>query len=329
MRSPILLLAVALLLVACGGSDPDAPGGPSAADASFISIGTGGTTGVYYPVGGAVAQLVNQGTDRHGIRASHESTGGSVYNIKAVLAGDLEFGLAQADRQYHAVQGLVDWEGEPQDDLRAVCSFHPEVVTLVADAAINDLRDLPGKRINLGNAGSGQLQNALDVLQALGIDPDSDIQAERLRAAEAPRMLQDGRIDAFFYTVGHPAGAITETTSGKRQVRLLDIVGVEDLLARSPYYSVATIPAGTYPQAVDGDRETTSIGMLTTLVSSAAVDEEVVYQVTRAVFEQLDTLRTLHPALTGLTPEGMVDGLSAPLHPGARRYYDEAGIAVE
>lgn len=320
---PVLCSALCLALVACGGEAGDG------AAPSFVSIGTGGTTGVYYPVGGAVAQVVNAGSEQHGIKASHESTGGSVYNIKAVLAGDLEFGLAQSDRQYQAVQGLAEWEGQPQDALRAVCSFHPEVVTLVAEAGITDLAGLKGKRVNTGNPGSGQRQNAIEVLMAAGIDPETDIQAEGLKAAEAPRMLQDGRIDAFFYTVGHPAGAITETTTGSRPVRLLDITGVDSLLEQYPYYSVTTIPAGTYPQAVDGDQPTTSIGMLTTMVTSAAVPEDTVYHVTKAIFERLEQFRQLHPALRGLAVEDMVDGLSAPLHPGAKRYFDEAGIAVE
>jgi TRAP transporter TAXI family solute receptor len=328
--SLLAITLTVLVLAACGGQSETVAGADAGTAARFISIGTGSTTGVYYPVGGAVAQLVNAAGDQHGIKASHESTGGSVYNIRAVLAGDLEFGLAQSDRQFQAVNGQAEWEGEPQDRLRAVCSFHPEVVTLVADAAITDLAALQGQRVNLGNAASGQRQNAIEILQTLGLDPEADIQPESLNIAEAPGMLQDGRIDAFFFTVGHPNGAITEVTTGARPVRLLPITGVDSLLAKYPYYSVTTIPAETYPKAVDGDQAVASIGMLTTLVTAAEVDADVVYAVTKAIFTNLEQLKSLHPALNGLSPEGMRSGLTAPLHPGAQRWFDEqAGAATE
>jgi TRAP transporter TAXI family solute receptor len=246
-----------------------------------------------------------------------------------VLSGDLQLGLAQSDRQYQAVHGLKEWEGHPQGRLRAICSLHPEVVTLVAaiDSAVDGVPALKGKRVNIGNPGSGQRGNSLDVLAAFGIDPDKDLHAEGLIAAEAPRMLQDGRLDAFFYTVGHPSGNITEATTGTRAVRIVPIggPGIDALIAEKPFYAPAVIPCKYYPQAGNQD-DIQSVGVTATLIASADLDEGVVYRITRALFTHLDELRALHPALAGLTRQSMMLGLSAPLHPGALRYYREAGL---
>jgi len=247
------------------------------AETTFVTIGTGGITGVYYPTGGAIAKIVNQKRKEYGIRCTVESTGGSVFNINAILAGDLEFGVAQSDRQYQAVKGLEDWKDKgPQKDLRAVFSIHAETVDLIAavDANINSLADLKGKRVNIGNLGSGFRQNAIDALEANGLNWETDFHAESLKAAEAPGLIQDGRIDAAFYTVGHPYG----------------------------YYLEATF------------------------VTSAKVPDNVVYAVTKEVFDNFEEFTKLHPAYAGLTKEAMLTGLSAPIHPGAMKYYKEAGL---
>jgi hypothetical protein len=297
---------------------------------TFVTIGTGSVTGVYYPVGGAIAKMVNEKHKELGIRASVESTGGSVYNINAVLSGDLEFGIAQSDRQFQAWSGEADWDGKPAQALRGVFSLHPEIVTLVAsdDSGIRSLADLKGKRVNLGNPGSGTRGNAMQVLQAAGIDPESDLQAESLKASDAPKMIQDNRIDAFFFTVGHPSGAIQEATAGKRKVRFVPITGMEKLLSEHTYYTTATIPKKKlYPMAA-GEEDVPSISMVTTVVTSDRVSVETVYAVTREVFENLDTFQSLHPALASLTPERMLEGRTAPLHPGAEKYFREAGLSV-
>ena len=319
-RTTFTILLVALATWAWWGAAPAAT--------RFVTIGTGGVTGVYYPAGGAIAKMVNRTRDEHGIRAAVESTGGSVFNINAVVSGDLDFGIAQSDLQYQAVKGLGDWEEKgPQSKLRAVCSLHPEAVTLVAavDAGIEALDDLVGKRVNIGNPGSGQRANSIDVLTNAGIDWREDIRAEGLKASECASMLQDGRIDAFFYTVGHPAGAITEATAGRRKVRIVPITGTEELLESAPYYAETVIPVSLYPNAANTE-DVPTIGVLTTLVTSVDVPAEVVYTLTRALFENLDDFKEQHPAFAGLTPEGMLKGLSAPLHEGARRYYLEAGL---
>jgi uncharacterized protein len=293
----------------------------------FVTIGTGGVTGVYYPTGGAIAKIIN-GKRKYGIRASAESTGGSVYNINAIRSGNLQFGIAQSDRQFQAVNGLAEWKKTgPQKDLRAICSLHREAVTLVAadDAKINSLKDFKGKRINIGNPGSGQRGNAIDILNTAGLNWDKDFYAESLNPAEAPMMLQDSRIDAFFYTVGHPSGAITEATSGKRKVHFVSIEGMDRLLAKYPYYGKTTIPAKLYPNA-SNKTDASTIGVMATLVTSSKVSDDVVYAITKELFENLDTFKTMHPAFAQLEKKGMLEGLSAPLHPGALRYYKEAGL---
>jgi TRAP transporter TAXI family solute receptor len=295
---------------------------------TFVTIGTGGITGVYYPTGGAIAKIVNKKRKVYGIRATVESTGGSVFNVNAVMSGDLEFGVVQSDRQYQAVKGMAEWKDKGvQKDLRAVFTIHPESITLVAadDANIKTMQDLKGKRVNIGNPGSGQRQNSIDALEAAGIDWKSDIKAEGVKAAEAPGLLQDGRIDAFFYTVGHPNGNIKEATSGKRKVHMVPITDVDKLLAEFPYYAKAVVPMKFYPGASnEGDVET--FGVKATFVTSAKVPEEVVYAITKEVFDNFEAFKKLHPAYGVLTKKNMLEGMSAPIHPGAMKYYKEAGL---
>lgn len=298
-------------------------------ETTFVTIGTGGVTGVYYPTGGAISRMVNNKFDTYKIKATVESTSGSVFNINAVVKGDLEFGVAQSDRQYQAYRGLAEWaESGPQSDLRSVFSVHPESITLVAsdESGIREVSDLRGKRVNLGNPGSGQLQNSKDVLAAVGISED-EISAEYVKAVEAPGLLQDGRIDAFFYTVGHPAGNIKEATSGRVKVRLIPITGpaIEEMVKDRPYYAEATIPHEFYETAVNED-DILTIGVKATFVTSKRVAPEVVYAITKEVFENLDDFRELHPAYKVLSENDMLKGLSAPIHPGALRYYRESGL---
>lgn len=325
-RFLIMSISVAILasvIIGCGKKNAS---DKQKAGKVFISIGTGSMTGVYYPVGSAIMKLVNKNKDGVDIKAKVESTGGSVYNINAVVNSDLTFGVAQADRQFQAVKGLQEWKNKPQSKLRAVCSLHPEIITLVATDAskIKNLTDFKGKKINLGNAGSGNRGNAEQILKVAGIPLDS-FTAESLNAGECPKMIQDGRIDAFFYTVGHPAGTIKEATAGKRKVHFVPITGMEKLLKECPYYAVAAIPVKNYPMS-SSTEDVPSIGMMTTLVTSSDVSDDVVYKVTKAIFSNLDELKKMHPALEHLTPESMLKGLSAPLHPGAENYFKEVGL---
>lgn len=295
----------------------------------FVTIGTGGVTGVYYPTGGAISRMINKKSKIYNIKATVESTGGSVYNINAVLSGDLEFGIAQSDRQFQAFNGMAEWKKiGAQKDLRAVFSIHPESITLIATAksGIKSVNDLKGKRVNIGNPGSGQRQNSIDVLSSFGISL-SDFKAEQVKAVEAPGLLQDEKIDAFFYTVGHPAGNIKEATAGRIKVNIIPVkgTGIDALLKKYSYYAKATIPGKFYPSTViQGDVE--SIGVKATLVTSKKIDEKIVYAVTKEVFDNLDSFKKLHPAYSVLTKKNMLQGLSAPIHKGALRYYKEADL---
>jgi len=301
---------------------------PVVAKTTFVTIGTGGITGVYYPTGGAIARIVNQKRKVYGIRCTVESTGGSVFNVNAVMSGDLEFGVVQSDRQYQAINGLAEWEEKgPQKDLRAVFTIHPEAITLVAadDAGIKTIADLKGKRVNIGNPGSGQRQNSIDALENAGINYETDLTAEGVKAAEAPGLLQDGRIDAFFYTVGHPSGAIKEATAGRRKVHFVDIPNIDQLTKKFPYYAKAFVPIKFYEGATNKE-DVETFGVKATLVTSAKVPDKVVYAVTKEVFDNYEEFKKLHPAYEVLTKENMLEGMSAPIHPGAMKYYKETGL---
>lgn len=302
-------------------------GSAMAQEQQFISIGTGGVTGVYYPTGGAICRLVNKDRKDHGIRCSVESTGGSVYNINTVRAGELEFGVAQSDWQYHAYNGTSKFEDQGAfEGLRAVFSVHPEPFTLIAkkDSGISGFTDLKGKKVNVGNPGSGQRATMEVVMDAFGITMDDFALAAELKGSEMAQALCDGKIDAMIYTIGHPAAAITEAAT-TCDVELISVSGepIDKLVADNPYYRIATIPGGMYKGT---DEEVSTFGVGATFVSSADVSDDAVYTVVKAVFDNFDDFKKLHPAFSNLKEEEMIaDGLSAPLHPGAEKYYKERG----
>ncbi|PLX89393.1 MAG: C4-dicarboxylate ABC transporter substrate-binding protein [Desulfuromonas sp.] len=294
----------------------------------FVTIGTGGVTGVYYPTGGAICRLVNKTRKEHGIRCSVESTGGSVYNLNTIAAGELDMGVAQSDWQYHAYHGTSKFEAQgPNKDLRAVFSVHPEPFTMVAraDSGIKNFTDIKGKRVNIGNPGSGQRGTIEVLMGAVGMKVDDLKLASELKAAEQSKALCDNKIDAMVYVVGHPNGSIKEATTSCDSVLVnVDGPAVAKLITDNPYYRTATIPGGMY-RGSDADTKTFGVGA--TFVSSAKVPEDVIYNVVKAVFENFDDFKKLHPAFANLKKEEMIkDGLSAPLHAGAAKYYKEAGL---
>lgn len=300
---------------------------PAAMAEEFITIGTGGVTGVYYPTGGAICRLVNQGRRDHGVRCSVESTGGSVYNINTIREGELEFGVAQSDWQFHAYNGTSRFEDAGAfEELRAVFSVHPEPFTVVAraDAGISTIEDLVGKRVNIGNPGSGQRGTMEVVMEAMGWTMDTFELASELKAAEQSAALCDNQIDAMIYTVGHPSGSIQEATTACDSV-LVEVSGdvIDALINDNSYYRAATIPGGMYR---GNDEDIATFGVGATFVSSSNVSEDVVYTLVSAVFDNIDDFRGLHPAFANLSPEEMSSaGLSAPIHAGAAKYYAEQG----
>ena len=298
------------------------------AQQKFFTIGTGGVTGVYYPAGGAICRLVNADRKTHGLRCSVESTGGSIYNINAISQGEMEIGVAQSDWQYHAYNGTAgQFEGKPIKQLRAMFSLHPEPFTVLArkDSGIKNFEDMKGKRVNIGNPGSGQRATMDVVLKAKGWTTADFSLASELKPAEQSQALCDNKVDAIVYTVGHPNGSIQEATTSCETVLVnVDGPAIDKLLAENPFYSKATIPGGMY---TGNANDTTTFGVGATVVTSATVAEDVVYQTVKAVFENFDDFKKLHPAFGVLDKKGMtMNALSAPLHDGAAKYYREAGL---
>lgn len=301
---------------------------PAATQQKFVSIGTGGVTGVYYAAGGAICRLVNKDRASHGIRCSVESTGGSVFNINTIKAGELDLGVVQSDVGFNAYNG----EGQFKDagafkKLRSVFSVHPEPFTVVARKAANikSFDDFKGKRFNVGNPGSGTRASMDLLLKARGDDYSFFSLASELKPDEHGSALCDGKIDGFFYAVGHPSANIQDpTTTCAAQLVSLTGPAVDKLVEQYPYYAKVTIPAGLYsnnPQATD------TYGVLATFVTSADVPEETVYVLVKAVFDNFEEFKKLHPAFAHLEPKDMVsNGLSAPLHPGAEKYFKEKGL---
>ena len=296
--------------------------------AEFVTIGTGGVTGVYYPTGGAICRLVNKSRKMHGIRCSVESTGGSVYNINTIRAGELDMGVAQSDWQYHAYNGTSKFKDKGKfSGLRAVFSVHPEPFTVVAraDSGIKKFSDLKGKRVNIGNAGSGT-RGSWDVMaEALGFGSDALKLATEFKSSEQSQALCDNKIDAFFFLVGHPSGSIKEATTSC-EANLVEVAGpaIDKLVAGNSYYRKAVIPGGMY---TGSNKDTATYGVGATFVSSTKTPDDTVYAVVKAVFTNFDTFKKLHPAFANLKKEEMVkDALSAPLHGGAAKYYKEAGL---
>jgi len=301
-------------------------GTASFAQEKFVTIGTGGQTGVYFVVGQSICRLVNRGTADHGLKCTAPSTGGSIANINAIKAGDMDMGVAQSDWQYHAYNGTSEYEGNKFDKERAVFSVHGEPFTIMArtDSGVKAFDDLKGKRVNVGNPGSGSAGTMDVVLDAKGWTKSDFSLASELKPAEQAAALGDNKVDAITYTVGHPNGSIQEASSTV-DATLVSVEGpeIDKLVADNPYYAKAVIPGGMYKGSPE---DTNTFGVRATFVTSADVPEETIYQVVKAVFDNFDRFKSLHPAFANLKEEEMISaGLSAPLHDGAVKYYKERG----
>ena len=295
---------------------------------TFVTIGTGGVTGVYYPTGGAICRLVNKNRSTHKVRCSVESTGGSVYNLNTIRAGELDMGIVQSDWQYHAYNGTSKFTNKgPHEALRAVFSIHAEPFTVVArkDSGIKHFRDLKGKRVNVGNPGSGQRGTMEVVMDAFGFKMNDFALISELKSAEQSKALCDNKIDAIVFSAGHPSGSIKEATTSCDAV-LVEVSGkqIDKLINENSFYRSAMVPGGM-DRGTNSDTSTFGVGA--TFVSSTNTPDEVMYQVVKAVFENFDSFKKFHPAFNVLQKKNMVnDGLSAPLHDGAVKYYQEAGL---
>ena len=316
------LLAALLAITSAAAVAQDEP------QSRLVTIGTGSLTGVYYPAGGAICRLMNRNFNEHGIRCLVESTDGSVYNLNKIRGGELAMGIVQSDWQYHAYHGSSEFAAQgPNKDLRAIFSLHGEPFTVVArvDSGIKTFDDLKGKRVNIGNPGSGQRATLEVLMQAKGWDQSVFAETTELEAVDQAQALCDDEIDAIIYTVGHPNGSVLEATTAcdSTLVTVNDDI-VDQLISDNPYYTLTIIPGGMYR---GNPADVVTFGVRATLVTSVSLSEAVVYQVVKAVFDNFDGFRKLHPALANLNRQTMIeDGNSAPLHPGAERYFHEKGL---
>ncbi len=322
------LIVAAAAIAITGGVYASVGAKRAEAQQRFITIGTGGVTGVYYPTGGAICRLVNRGRKGHGTRCSVESTGGSIYNLNTIRAGELDMGIAQSDWQFHAYHGTSKFKDRGANkDLRAVFSVHAESFTVVArkDSGIRNFADLKGKRVNVGNPGSGQRGTMEVLMGAMGWKMSDFALASELKSSEQSQALCDNKVDAIVFTVGHPNGSIKEATT-TCDTMLVPVTGaaIDKLVKDNGYYDHASIPGGMYR----GNKEAVkTFGVKATLVSSSKLSADIVYQVVKAVFENFDSFRRLHPAFSNLDKRNMTRGaLSAPLHAGALRYFKEKGL---
>ncbi len=319
--------ALPLALALSAGLSLAAMGGVAQAQDKFVTIGTGGQTGVYYVAGQSICRFVNRDSSKTGIKCNAPASGGGVANVNGLRSGEYNFGIMQSDHQYKAMKGEAPFEAQgAMEDLRAVFSLQSEVFTVLArkDANIKGLDDLKGKRVNIGNPGSGQRDTLEEIMRIKGWDKSVYKLASELKPAEQASALSDNNIDAMTYFVGHPNGAIQEATTTVDAV-LVPVTGpdIDKLLSEKSYYTKAEIPGGLYKGS---DAATQSIGGKAVLSVSAKTDADVVYQLVKSVFENLDRFRKLHPAFADLKEEDMIKvGLTAPLHEGAERYYKERG----
>ena len=298
----------------------------------FIAIGTGGPTGVYFATGNAICRLIHKEAAegrkkgrKHGIRCSAPSTGGSTYNIGEIAEGELDFGVAQSDWQFHAYN-CSSKKVKCYKKLRAVFSVHPEPFHIIVgkDSGIKSWGDLKGKRVNIGNPGSGQRGTMEVLMGAHGTKIGDFAQVTELTSTEQSKALCDGKIDAYGYTVGVPNAGVSVATDGCG-ARIINLAGdvEKGLIRKFPYFAFATIPKYTYMTTAS---DVTTIGVMATFVTSADTPENDVYEVVRAVMENIAEFRRLHPAFKHLDPKKMIKkGLSAPLHKGAVKYYKEKG----
>lgn len=305
--------------------------GAQTAQPAVVTIGGGYTTGLYYQSANAIAKIVDKRSQALGLRCKVVPTTGSSENVEEVMAGKVQFAYVQSDVQFQAWNAAGKWSTKgAQKDLRSVFALYPETLTLIAaeGSGIGSIENLRGKRVNIGVPGSGQYEVALQALTAVGIDSDGQMTTTNYQASEAPDLLQRGQIEAYFYVVGHPNMNVREVTTGKiKKVRICEIAGpgIDTMLRDKPYYVGTVIPMQFYPNAVNtGDVLT--FGVKATLVTSASVPDEVVYKLTKEVFENLDQFKRLVAAQWQLTKKGMLEGLTAPIHPGAMKYYKEAGL---
>lgn len=300
--------------------------GTTAFGAQFITIGTGGVTGTYYPTGGAICRMMNKEKKTTGIRCSVESTGGSVYNVNTINAGELDFGIAQSDTAYQAYHGEGKFKDKAITSLRSVIAIYPELLAFVVTkkSGIKKLADIKGKKVNIDVPGSGTRMTTEIVLDAFGIKLSDLALANELKSSEGPTMLKDSKIDGYFGVFGHPTANIKDAANSV-DIDLVPIDGkpIDDLVAKYSYYAKGIISKDFYKGV---EHDTPSIGVKAVLCTKDSIDEKVVYALTKTILDNFEAFKKLHPAYKTITKESLLDGLAIPQHPGAIKAFKEAGI---
>ncbi len=322
------LMAAALMLAGCGGSSSSssasgsASGSAAASSVSKIRLATGGTSGTYYAYGGVIGQILGEAT---GISFDVQSTGASKANIGLVADGEVDMAIVQNDVMDYAYNGTDLFDGEKTDNFSSMAACYAEVCQVVANPAsgISSIADLKGKRVSVGDAGSGVEFNAKQILEAYGVTFD-DIDKQNLSFGDSANAMKDGKIDAFFCTAGAPTTAVMElSTTNDIVVLNVDGAEAEKLIADYPFYTTYTIPAGTYKGM---DEDTTTVAVKATLIVSNDLPEDAVYNLTKALFDNKADIEAGHTKGSELDPEYAVEGVSVPFHPGAEKYFKEIGV---
>ena len=317
----LIVAMMALALAGCGGqSGEQGDNAPPKVETTFINIATGGTAGTYYPLGGAMAEVLNKNVAN--VNATAESTGASVANINLLKEGNVQLAFIQNDITFYADKGEEMFTDQKVAGLKALATIYPETCQLITlkKNNINSVADLKGKKVDVGAAGSGVEANARQIMAAEGITYD-DTNEQYLSFAEAANGLKDGNIDAGFITAGFPTAAIQDL-SAQHDVVLIPVGDdiADKLIADYPFYTKIVIPAGTYSKQAE-DIQTLAVKAM--LVVTDEMDEQLAYDITKAIYTNLDALKAAHSVGNLIVPETAQDGLSVPLHPGAEKYFNE------
>ncbi|WP_052211982.1 TAXI family TRAP transporter solute-binding subunit [Anaerovibrio lipolyticus] len=306
----VMLVTIIALVAGCGSSD----GGKK-----FLNIATGGTAGTYYPIGGAMSEILNN--EIKGMNASAQSTGATVANINMLKEGQVDLAIVQNDITYYAANGTEMFEGKKVENIKGIATLYPETCQIVTldGKGIKTIADLKGKRVAVGAMGSGAEANARQILAAYGITYD-DIDEQFLSFSEAASALKDGNVDAAFLTAGYPTAAVQDIAS-QNKVRLLPVEAAkaDALIAKYPFYTKVTIPAGTYGMTEPVE----AISVMAMLVCSDKVDDALGYEITKALFTHLDRIQAAHAAAKAITKEGAVKGMPIPMNAGAEKFFKE------
>lgn len=308
-----LCIAGAALLAGCG----DDKGGSASGGKQFLNIATGGTAGTYYPLGGALAELLNQNVQ--GMNASAQSTGASVANVNMLKDGSVDIAFIQNDIAYYAAEGKEMFKDNKVESLRGLAALYPETIQFVTtqDKGIKSIADLKGKKVAVGASGSGAEANARQILNAYGITYD-DIDVQYLSFGEAASALKDGNVDAGVVVAGFPTAAIQDLAANKSaQIVNIDPQVVEKLKAEYPYYTAMTIPAGTYPGQ---DADVSTVAVKCVIVTTDKMSDDLGGQVVKAIYEHLDRMKAAHAVGKYITKDTALEGMSIKMNAGAEKY---------